>query len=298
MNIWLEILRCPLHPDSGLLNPVKIKGKYTDSGLECRHCGNVYPIIDNIPDMIIKERYKGSFLETEAKQWDLHAPKYEERRKQSQIYMAGIDAAVEALQPERKNLILDAGCGTGFTIKKYHNQDVHVIAFDISMESLRYLRSTLDSMFPITFVRGDLCALPFSSGIFDRVLCANAITHIPGENERAKAVKEFSRVAKSRSRIVISVHNVSISKKNCGWRKEGPAGSYSGRIQYIYRFGAAEFHSLLASSLNVEKIIGAGLPLPYRFKLSSLSQWLERILRRFKFSTLWGNMLVGKCYKP
>lgn len=101
MNIWLEILRCPLHPDSGFLNLVKIKGKYIDSGLEYRHCGNVYPLVDNIPDMIIKERYKGSLLETEAKQCDLHAPKYEERCKQSQRYMAGIDVAVEALRKDK-----------------------------------------------------------------------------------------------------------------------------------------------------------------------------------------------------
>jgi uncharacterized protein YbaR (Trm112 family) len=47
----LEILRCPVcvHEDRGDLNMVK------ESWLVCRNCGRKYPIVDDIPVMLIDE---------------------------------------------------------------------------------------------------------------------------------------------------------------------------------------------------------------------------------------------------
>lgn len=47
----LEILRCPVcvHDDAGLLHP------FRDSWLVCETCGRKYPIIDDIPIMLIDE---------------------------------------------------------------------------------------------------------------------------------------------------------------------------------------------------------------------------------------------------
>jgi hypothetical protein len=129
-------------------------------------------------------------------------------------------------------------------------------------------------------------------------MCANAITQIPDENLRQTCVRELARVARRRARLVVTAQNLSIKKKRAGYPREGPARGPSGKVHYIYRYEAEEFRSTLASTMTVDKIRGAGLPLVYRWKLSGLSRRLERLLRRFGASAQWGNMLVGIGHKP
>ena len=59
--------------------------------------------------------------------------------------------------------------------------------------------------------------------------------------------------------------------------KRGLAPDARGDMQYAYRFDVAEFRDLRVSELVVERITGAGFPLPYRSKLSPLSKIVERI---------------------
>lgn len=298
----LEILRCPLCSEAGLLDiyaqkevnlPVQAG---CDRWLKCRKCENVYPIIQGIPDMLVRNS-NDRYVETEIIQWDKQAAVYDDKRKYDAIYLAGVDSAVEALAPKAGDFVLDAACGSGLTIRKYHHPNIRIIAFDISLESLFFLQNTLGSN-SIDFVRGDLNALPFCENIFDKVLCANAIQHIPNEISRQNCIKGLAKIAKSNSRIVVTTHNFSFPKKRAGWAKEKRiAGSHSGNIQYIYRYEKEEFCKLLASSLVVDKLIGAGLPLPYKFKMSPVSHRIERLLRRFGVSAFWGHMLVGICHK-
>ena len=57
----LEILRCPVcvHEKDGLLTLVK------DSWLVCQDCGRKYPIVDDIPVMLIEEGDKWVDVEAE-----------------------------------------------------------------------------------------------------------------------------------------------------------------------------------------------------------------------------------------
>ena len=160
------------------------------------------------------------------------------------------------------------------------------------MVSLRWQRAHLSHP-EVLFVRGNLLALPFATGTFSKVLCANAIQQIPDEPARRQCVRELGRVAQNRARVVVTAHNFSIPKWRKGWPKEGPAGSHLGAVQYIYRFDFLEFHDLLATAIDVARVGGAGLPLLYSLKLGPISQRLERVMRRFPMSVRWGNMLVG-----
>jgi len=265
-NSLLEILRCPAHPDVGQLSVVRLKecihsfGLICDAGLECQHCGTKFPIVDGIPDMVIRNGVEGSFFEAEAKQWDEQTAIYDDYRKQDAQYMACVDAVVESISPTEGDFILDAACGTGLTIEKYCHINAHIVAYDLSIESLRYLKKKFLNA-SLDFVRGNLIALPFYENVFSKVLCANAIQHIPDKNLRQNCVRELSRVARPNARITLSVHNLSIPKKRAGWIKEGkPSGSHSGGIQYIYRYELPELYSLLAPSLVVDSITGARYP--------------------------------------
>jgi uncharacterized protein YbaR (Trm112 family) len=64
----LEILRCPVcvHEDRGDLNMVK------ESWLVCGNCGRKYPIVDDIPVMLIEEGDK--WVQTAVEQLPIPPP--------------------------------------------------------------------------------------------------------------------------------------------------------------------------------------------------------------------------------
>jgi SAM-dependent methyltransferase len=233
-----------------------------------------------------------AYSRAEALQWDEQADLYDRQRELDLVYLAGAEAAASALRPRTGDLVLDAGSGTGIPFKIYYQPGVRVVAVDLSHRSLHRLRESMPDA-ALSCVRGNLNALPFAAQQFDKVLCANALQHIPDDQTRRNCVRELARVARPSAKVVVSVHNFSMGKRKAGWCKEGPAGGHSGSVQYIYRFDHNEFQGLMGDAMGVECVFGAGLPLPYRFKLSPLSRRLERLLRRFPVSRRWGNMLVG-----
>ena len=189
--------------------------------------------------------------------------------------------------------ILDVGCGTGLATRMCLQAGVRVVALDLSLESLRVLRCQLPSPSTVDLVCGDLTALPFVETAFSGVLCANALQHLPDAQSRSRSVRELARVAQSGAKVVVSVHNYSQSKRRAGWPKEGSAGGHSGPVQWIHRFDVHEFETLLSEGLQVKKVVGAGLPLYYQFKLTPLMRVVERLLGQFYLSTVWSNMLIG-----
>ncbi len=180
-------------------------------------------------------------------------------------------------------------------LKRYLRPKMDAVALDLSLDSLRHLQNAVAGS-QVATVRGSVDRLPFGDATFDRVLCANTLQHLPTEKKRRRALHEFARVARAGARVVVTVHNWSIRKKWAGEPKEGSAGSLSGPIQYIHRFDKDEFRALLESTLKVDSVVGAGLPFPYRFKMSRVSRWLERFSRKWQASSAWGNMLVGVGY--
>ena len=300
-SLW-EILRCPQHPDNGQL--VLRKGDRGCGGsadpvreLECLSCGLVYPVIGGIVDMLKpfpQTDSTGNYVEAESHQWDRHASRYDEGRYNDVFYMHCLRAGLRALRAQPGDLVLDAGCGTGMGTRLSHHPGLSTVALDLSMASLQYLSRHMTTP-GVSCVRADICRLPFASKVFDRAICANALQHIPSLDLRQRCVEQFARVVRSLGTVVVTVHGFSVSKQRAGWEKEGTAGSCSGDVQYIYRYEVQEFRDLLTRNLRVERITGAGLPLPYRLKLSPLSLLLERVLSRSQRSAPWGHMLVGKC---
>jgi SAM-dependent methyltransferase len=291
-----DLLRCPLHPDTGPLHQRFAAASASQLGappdvLACPQCGRAYPVLRGIPDMLVQEGLP-PWLERERQQWDDQAAAYDATGKPNLIYLAGIEAAIAALQPKSGDLILDAACGTGLTVARYAAGGARVIGLDLSLASLDRLRAKLPAQ-PVPLVRGDLSALPFARDVFDKVLCANALQHLPEVSLRARCVQELARVARPNARVVVTVHNYSIPRRRAGYPREGQAASPSGSVQYIYRFDAAEFRSLLAASFTVDRLGAAAFRLPYRWKLSPLSRRLERLLRHLPVGTRWGNMLLG-----
>jgi len=286
-----DLLRCPDHPEASL--------EPHEQGWTCSACEHTYSQRDGLIDLLSPNSlFPPEFRERETAQWDAQAEAYELERTRDEIYMACIRATARALHPRPGELILDAGCGTGLTMRQYWQTGMQAVAMDLSSASLSVCRRQGPPV-GVLPVRGDLTQLPFADGVFDRAICANAIQQIPHTGLRQRAFAELARVVKPGGRVVISVHNFSRAKQKAGWKRENNrAGSPSGEIQYIYRHDAAELRERLSPHFEIESIGGAGVPLPYRMGLSPLSRWVERMLQRSRYAAIHGHMLIATCRRP
>src|SRR4051794_39731133 len=120
-------------------------------------------------------------------EWDQHAPTYDVRQREP-TYMACIDAVVRELDVKPGDTVLDAACGTGLTIRQYLRPDVKVTAVDISRGMLDRLPQGPHA------VRASIVHVPLRSGIYDKVVCANALQHLRAVEERQRSVQELARV--------------------------------------------------------------------------------------------------------
>lgn len=287
MTDLTALLRCPAHPTDPPTAPLLCR---TDCWL-CSQCGARYTTADGVLTLLPPDERETA--EHEAEQWDAHAAAYEAPRVADAIYMAGVEAAADELTPQPGERVLDAGCGTGLTLKRYWKPGVQVVALDLSAESLKVARDTGPTD-GVLHIRGDLTRLPFADGAFDRVCCANAVQQLQTPELREQAVRELARVTRPGGKTVVTAHNYSVGKRQTGWRKEATgAGSHTGAVRYVYRFDPDEFRRLLGSELTVERVDGAGLPLPYKWKLGPLMRLIERLFRRTPLGRHFGHMLIG-----
>lgn len=299
----LQYLVCPACGDGGALEPVDSVADSTDSSrsaaLSCQTCSRRYPIINGICDMLLDDSLAIDHLQDEVRQWDGMADLYDQSRQDDQVYTASIEAVVSCLKLDRNDVVLDVACGTGMTVMRYIRRCGMAVCCDISARSLHILQAKLQHAgLAALLVRADVCALPFRSNAFDRVVCANALQHLPGDKSRRQGIEQLVHVLSDRGQLVLSTHNFSEGKRRAGWSKEKhQAGSHSGSVQYIYRYESDEFRRVLEDYVTVDRLLGAGLPFKYRFGLGPVFRQAERILRGTSYGIERGHMLVAACRK-
>jgi ubiquinone/menaquinone biosynthesis C-methylase UbiE len=109
------------------------------------------------------------------------------------------DWVLDQLDPPPGCSLLDAGCGYG---NVYHqllaSRGVQPIGLDRSPGMLREAAPGCHA------VLGDLVALPFADGAFDRVMCNHVLYHVP---DREAAMRELERVTRPGGRVVISTNS-------------------------------------------------------------------------------------------
>jgi len=98
---------------------------------------------------------------------------------------------------KNKNIILDAGCGTGSNIT-FFSQFGTTYGIDISSTATKFCRMRGIK----NVLTGDVSKLPYKNSFFDIVSCMDVLEHI--ENER-KAIKEIFRVLKPGGVFILTV---------------------------------------------------------------------------------------------
>jgi len=117
--------------------------------------------------------------------------------------------ALELLDLKNINpLILDAGCGPGFTSIYLKEIGYNVVALDLISEFLYFYK--IKEINPIC---SDMCFLPFKSNIFDAIISISALQWIYKDlkddstrNNLINLTKSFECVLKADSKIVIQFY--------------------------------------------------------------------------------------------
>jgi ubiquinone/menaquinone biosynthesis C-methylase UbiE len=100
---------------------------------------------------------------------------------------------VRALGPRSGLRILDAGCGRGEVLLACAREGASVAGIDYSRDAVDITRETL-AEFPDADIRqGDVTALPWEDGTFDRILFSDVIEHLDPP-QTVPALAEFRRV--------------------------------------------------------------------------------------------------------
>lgn len=114
---------------------------------------------------------------------------YSEKMRERVVEMADIDEG---------DIVLEVGCGTGFTTmeiaKKVSQQRIFCV--DLSKEQIKKAKKRLN----VNFFLGDAENLPFKDKTFDSAISAGSIEYWPNP---LKGVYEMARVTKSGGKVVI-----------------------------------------------------------------------------------------------
>jgi ubiquinone/menaquinone biosynthesis C-methylase UbiE len=107
------------------------------------------------------------------------------------------------LNPAAGERILDAGCGTGIFTADFLDAGAEVVGLELSYPMVARAARKLSSR-PFTPVAGDMTALPFADGCFDKAVSVTAIEFIA---DAESAVAELFRVTKSGGVVMVATLN-------------------------------------------------------------------------------------------
>jgi SAM-dependent methyltransferase len=127
--------------------------------------------------------------------------------EQSWNYLFDLSIACTLLAPRPDDRVLDFAAGTCWATESLARVGVRTVSMDLSVEMMRRGRERLAADARLVFraeagfVAGRGQALPFADGVFDGVLCMNALHHLPSY---ADGLREVHRVLKPGGRAVFS----------------------------------------------------------------------------------------------
>lgn len=127
---------------------------------------------------------------------------FEDRRRVVEWYYLQTNRRVQRYIPAKGRFFLDAGSGP-IPHPEYLEQSAGYrrrVCVDFSFEALKQAREKLGSHG--WYVQADITRLPFKDGLFDAVVAAHILYHVPAA-EQARAVRELHRTTAHRGGCVI-----------------------------------------------------------------------------------------------
>ncbi len=108
--------------------------------------------------------------------------------------------AIELLDIDSEDSVLDVGCGTGFATEGLFEHTERIHGLDQSTHQLEQAKQKFGAQGSVRFYRGDAERLPFADSTFDIVWSSGSIEYWP---KPVEALKECRRVVKPDGRVLI-----------------------------------------------------------------------------------------------
>ena len=108
--------------------------------------------------------------------------------------------ALEYLDIDDDDRVLDVGCGTGFGTEGLLDHTEHVHGLDQSVHQIEKAWQKLGKYGPVRFYRGDAERLPFKDNTFDLVWSSGSIEYWP---DPVTALAECRRITKPGGQVLI-----------------------------------------------------------------------------------------------
>ncbi len=144
--------------------------------------------------------------------------------------------------------VLDAACGTGRYAAEIAKAGANVCGIDFSEEMLTIARAKLPK---VEFRLADLnTRLPFTDDVFDGIVCAQALKHLPN---LLVPMQEFARVLKVGGRLVFSVTHPEMNWQGYEMRQNPEFVLPEHADIHHHRF-ADYFVAIDSASLAIERI--------------------------------------------
>jgi ubiquinone/menaquinone biosynthesis C-methylase UbiE len=169
----------------------------------------------------------------------------------------------KALPPGRR--VADLGCGNGRHANLLVDAGHRVVGLDASVRLLEIARRRVPQA---SFVRGDVCALPFRDETFSAAIAVASLHHLPSEGERLQALREVSRVLEPGAEFLVTVWALE-RETSTSLRETRPAGPGPGDVWVPWRAGGREamrFYHLFAEGELTRLVRAAGLRLGKYFR--------------------------------
>lgn len=185
----LALLRCPrcaghLQPDarSASADPLE------SGALQCRRCGQLYPVRGGIPRFVDSSGYAASF----GFQWRSFAREQLDRFNGTRISAERFARETGWSQEWlRGKTVLDVGCGAGRFADIAAATAGLVVGVDVS-EAVDAAAENLSNRANVEFVQASVYALPFAA-MFDAGFCIGVLQHTPAPAAAARALPGLLR---------------------------------------------------------------------------------------------------------
>ncbi len=131
--------------------------------------------------------------------YDLTAHIYDMQYAEEQT--AKIEAAMESVNMEKQDLVLDVGCGTGLLFKYVANKAKTIVGLDISRKILLHAKERVKKFPNVYLIWADADNMPLKEKIFDHVFAVTLIQNTPNP---VKTLNEVKRVTRENAVIVVT----------------------------------------------------------------------------------------------